>query len=194
MTSRLARWIRDEGHPCQRPQSLVGDDGRSGAGGVGSAVVQLLVRYGVTVIGTASEANHDYLRTLGAIPVSYGDGLVDRIRAVAPTTLTAATLPPVVDLATRGEFTIPIARTFTFEEIPAAQRLSEGGHDRGEERQEDGLSPGCHGGRRSPARLRVGRWGVRQPGLVPQPRCESGGYGRVRHRCLHRAGHGRNRG
>jgi NADPH:quinone reductase-like Zn-dependent oxidoreductase len=36
------------------------------------------------VIGTASEANHDYLRSLGAIPVVYGDGLADRVRAAAP--------------------------------------------------------------------------------------------------------------
>ncbi|MBA3378827.1 MAG: NADP-dependent oxidoreductase, partial [Chloroflexia bacterium] len=49
--------------------------------------MQLLVRYGVTVIGTTSEANHDYLCTLDDT-VSYGDGVVDRIRAVAPTTLT----------------------------------------------------------------------------------------------------------
>ncbi|MEV0643320.1 NADP-dependent oxidoreductase [Streptomyces sp. NPDC050619] len=51
---------------------------------VGSVGVQLAVARGVTVIGTASEANHDYLRSLGAIPVVYGDGLADRVRAVAP--------------------------------------------------------------------------------------------------------------
>ncbi|MFJ1973680.1 NADP-dependent oxidoreductase [Streptomyces sp. NPDC087903] len=51
---------------------------------VGSVGVQLAVARGATVIGTASEANHDYLRSLGAIPVVYGDGLADRVRAVAP--------------------------------------------------------------------------------------------------------------
>ncbi|MDQ2782798.1 MAG: zinc-binding dehydrogenase, partial [Actinomycetota bacterium] len=55
-----------------------------GAGGVGGLVVQLAVRRGARVIATASEANHDYLRGLGAEPVVYGDGLEDRVRALAP--------------------------------------------------------------------------------------------------------------
>jgi NADPH:quinone reductase-like Zn-dependent oxidoreductase len=46
--------------------------------------VQLAVALGATVIGTASPANHEYLRSVGAIPVAYGDGLVERVRAVAP--------------------------------------------------------------------------------------------------------------
>jgi NADPH:quinone reductase-like Zn-dependent oxidoreductase len=54
------------------------------SGVVGSVGVQLAVARGVTVIGTGSEANHDYLRSLGAIPVAYGDGLADRVRAAAP--------------------------------------------------------------------------------------------------------------
>ncbi len=54
------------------------------AGAVGAVAVQLAVAAGVTVVGTASEANHQYLRSLGATPVAYGDGLVDRVRAVAP--------------------------------------------------------------------------------------------------------------
>jgi NADPH:quinone reductase-like Zn-dependent oxidoreductase len=54
------------------------------AGGVGSVGVQLAVALGATVIGTASEANHDYLRSLGAIPIAYGEGLVDRVKEVAP--------------------------------------------------------------------------------------------------------------
>ncbi|MET7365319.1 NADP-dependent oxidoreductase [Streptomyces sp. NPDC005566] len=54
------------------------------AGAVGSAGVQLAASRGATVIGTASPANHDYLRVLGAIPVEYGDGLVERVRSVAP--------------------------------------------------------------------------------------------------------------
>ncbi|GAA3214509.1 hypothetical protein GCM10010468_35350 [Actinocorallia longicatena] len=44
------------------------------AGGVGPAGVQLARAWGATVIGTASEANHDYLRSLGALPVAYGQG------------------------------------------------------------------------------------------------------------------------
>jgi NADPH:quinone reductase-like Zn-dependent oxidoreductase len=54
------------------------------AGGVGSAAVQLARARGARVIGTASEANHDFLRSLGAEPTTYGDGMVDRIRALAP--------------------------------------------------------------------------------------------------------------
>ncbi|MEU4604074.1 NADP-dependent oxidoreductase [Kribbella sp. NPDC023972] len=54
------------------------------AGAVGSIAVQLAKAAGVTVIGTASPANHEYLRSIGAIPVAYGDGLVDRVREVAP--------------------------------------------------------------------------------------------------------------
>jgi len=54
------------------------------AGGVGSIAVQLAVHAGARVVGTASAGNHDYLRSLGAEPVAYGDGLVEAARAVAP--------------------------------------------------------------------------------------------------------------
>jgi NADPH:quinone reductase-like Zn-dependent oxidoreductase len=54
------------------------------AGGVGSVAVQLAGITGARVIGTASEHNHDYLRGLGAEPLVYGDGLADRVRALAP--------------------------------------------------------------------------------------------------------------
>jgi NADPH:quinone reductase-like Zn-dependent oxidoreductase len=54
------------------------------AGGVGSFAVQIAVAQGARVIGTASEKNHDYLRGLGAIPVTYGEGLVERVREIAP--------------------------------------------------------------------------------------------------------------
>jgi NADPH:quinone reductase-like Zn-dependent oxidoreductase len=50
------------------------------AGGVGSLAVQLAKRAGATVIGLASEHNHEWLREHGIIPVSYGDGVGDRIR------------------------------------------------------------------------------------------------------------------
>jgi NADPH:quinone reductase-like Zn-dependent oxidoreductase len=54
------------------------------AGGVGSFAVQLLKVRGAEVIGIASEANHEWLRSVGVTPVAYGDGLADRIRALAP--------------------------------------------------------------------------------------------------------------
>jgi NADPH:quinone reductase-like Zn-dependent oxidoreductase len=54
------------------------------AGGVGSMAVQIASILGARVIGTASEANHDYLRSLGAEPVTYGDSLAERVRELAP--------------------------------------------------------------------------------------------------------------
>ncbi|CAM5640655.1 NADPH:quinone reductase [Streptomyces spiroverticillatus] len=55
------------------------------AGAVGSLAVQLAAAAGVTVVGTASEANHAYVRELGASAVvTYGEGLAARVREVAP--------------------------------------------------------------------------------------------------------------
>ena len=54
------------------------------AGGVGAFAVQIAKAQGARVIGTASEPNHEFLRGLGAEPVTYGDGLADRVRAIAP--------------------------------------------------------------------------------------------------------------
>jgi NADPH:quinone reductase-like Zn-dependent oxidoreductase len=55
------------------------------AGGVGSIAVQLLSRAGATVLGIAGSANDEWLREHGAVPVNYGDGLADRLRAASPT-------------------------------------------------------------------------------------------------------------
>ncbi|GAA1841085.1 NADP-dependent oxidoreductase [Pseudonocardia ailaonensis] len=52
------------------------------AGGVGAVAVQLAIARGATVIGTASESNHDFLRSLGAEPTTYGPGLPGRVRAL----------------------------------------------------------------------------------------------------------------
>lgn len=60
------------------------------AGGVGSLTVQLARLRGSRVLATASPANHDYLRSLGAEPVAYGPGLVERVRAVATDGVDAA--------------------------------------------------------------------------------------------------------
>jgi NADPH:quinone reductase-like Zn-dependent oxidoreductase len=54
-----------------------------GAGGVGAATVQMAIARGAKVIASASEANHDYLREIGATPVLYGQGLSERVRAAA---------------------------------------------------------------------------------------------------------------
>ena len=67
------------------------------AGAVGGMAVQLAVARGLTVIGTASPDNQDYLAELGAIPTTYGPGLVDRVRALAPQGVDA-----VYDVAGKG--------------------------------------------------------------------------------------------
>lgn len=75
------------------------------AGGVGSVAVQIARHLGVTVIGTAGEHNHAYLRSLGAEPVTYGEGFAERARAVAVKGVDAAfdaagkgSLPALVEL------------------------------------------------------------------------------------------------
>jgi len=64
-----------------KPGDTVFVDG--GAGGVGAAAVQMAVVGGARVIASSSEANHDYLREIGATPVLYGEGVVDRVRDAA---------------------------------------------------------------------------------------------------------------
>jgi NADPH:quinone reductase-like Zn-dependent oxidoreductase len=60
------------------------------SGGVGLMAVQLAVADGARVIGTAGPSSHAYLRRLGAEPVVYGDGVLERIRALAPDGVDAA--------------------------------------------------------------------------------------------------------
>ena len=60
------------------------------AGGVGSIAVQLAHHLGARVIGTASESNHAFVRNLGGEPVTYGEGLAERVRALAPDGVDAA--------------------------------------------------------------------------------------------------------
>src|SRR5580658_3356793 len=85
------------------------------SGSVGSAAVQLAVVRGVRVIGTASPANHDYLRSLGAEPVAYGEGFVERVRALAPYGVDVAldvagsgVLPELIELAGGREHVVTI--------------------------------------------------------------------------------------
>ena len=54
------------------------------AGGVGRVLTQLLAHRGARVLGIASKANAGWLSAHGAVPVEYGDGLADRLRAQAP--------------------------------------------------------------------------------------------------------------
>lgn len=145
------------------------------AGGVGSLGVQIAKARGARVLGTASPRNHDYLRELGAEPLDYGAGLIDRVRELAPDGVqavadfvggqlgtTRAVLAPngrhasiadnsvaehgghviwvrpdgtqtqrLADLAAKGDLTVPVAATFSLEEVADAFAASRTGHTRG---------------------------------------------------------------
>jgi NADPH:quinone reductase-like Zn-dependent oxidoreductase len=86
------------------------------AGSVGIAAVQLARERGARVIGTASPANHDYLQSFGAEPATYGDGLVQRVRELAPDGVDRAldaagggALPALVELAGGPDHVVTIA-------------------------------------------------------------------------------------
>ncbi|MGH8838309.1 MAG: zinc-binding dehydrogenase [Jiangellaceae bacterium] len=86
------------------------------AGGVGTVAVQFARARGATVIGTASPANHDFLRSLGATPAMYGAGLVQRVRALAPAGVDFAldvagrgALPELIELTGSAERLLTIA-------------------------------------------------------------------------------------
>lgn len=86
------------------------------SGSVGSAAVQLAIERGARVIGTGSPGTHDALRSLGAEPISYGEGMPDRVRAIAPSGADFAldvagsgVLPELVELAGTPERVITVA-------------------------------------------------------------------------------------
>lgn len=55
-----------------------------GSGGVGSVLIQLAREKNIDVVATSSEANQDYIRSLGTRPVVYGPGLAERLQKVRP--------------------------------------------------------------------------------------------------------------
>ena len=61
------------------------------AGGVGVFAVQLARLAGARAIGTASETTFGFLQQMGVEPVAYGTGLADRVLALAPKGVSAAT-------------------------------------------------------------------------------------------------------
>jgi NADPH:quinone reductase-like Zn-dependent oxidoreductase len=86
------------------------------SGGIGSAAVQLAVARGARVIGAASAANHNYLSLLGAEPVTYGEGMAERVRALAPGGVDVAldvagngVLPQLTDLAGGAQNVLTLA-------------------------------------------------------------------------------------
>jgi NADPH:quinone reductase-like Zn-dependent oxidoreductase len=94
-------------------------------GGVGVFAVQLARLAGARVIGTGSAASAGFLRDLGADPVAYGDGLADRVRALAPSGVTAAIdLHGTEALHAARELGVPDSRSCTIaakvDGVPAA--------------------------------------------------------------------------
>lgn len=94
------------------------------AGGVGTFAVQLAVARGARVIGTASERNHEQLRSFGVEPVTYGEGLVDRVRAISPTESTRFSTPPVA-VKSRTRSNSPAVRHASSHSWPSAPRTPE---------------------------------------------------------------------
>lgn len=85
-------------------------------GGIGSVVVQLAAARGARVIGAASAANQNQLRLLGAEPVVYGEGMVERIRAIVPDGVDAALdvvgngiLGELIDIAGGADHVVTLA-------------------------------------------------------------------------------------
>jgi NADPH:quinone reductase-like Zn-dependent oxidoreductase len=104
-----------------------------GAGGVGSVAVQLAVAADARVIASASQANHDYLREIGATPVLYGEGLVNRIRAVPgagiDAVLDTAGKTPIEDLVALVPNPAQVVSIANFDAAQAGARVTTGGPD-----------------------------------------------------------------
>ena len=104
-----------------KPDDVVAISGA--AGGVGSLAVQLARRTGARVIGIASDESAPFLRSVGIEPVAYGDGLADRLRAIAPKGLDA-----FIDLFGDGYVDLAVtlgvapARINTIIDFPAVQK------------------------------------------------------------------------
>jgi NADPH:quinone reductase-like Zn-dependent oxidoreductase len=84
------------------------------AGGVGAAAVQLARVRGARVIGTASEPNHEFLRSLGAEPTTYGEGMVERVRELGGADLAFDTagfgaLPDLIEITGSADNVVTIA-------------------------------------------------------------------------------------
>lgn len=102
----------------------------SASGGVGWLVSQLARLRGARVIGTASERNHDQLRSLGVEPVTYGDGLAERVRVLAPDGIDAAIDTVGTDEAVEVSLALlgDPARLVTIANAQFATVVAAGGH------------------------------------------------------------------
>ena len=104
-----------------------------GAGGVGAVTVQMALTRGARVIASASEANHEYLREIGATPVLYGQGLAERVRAAAGGPVDAvfdvAGKTPVEDLISLASEPSQVLSVANFAASKAGARVTGGGAD-----------------------------------------------------------------
>jgi NADPH:quinone reductase-like Zn-dependent oxidoreductase len=104
-----------------------------GAGGVGAATVQMALARGANVIASSSEANHDYLREIGATPVRYGQGLAERVRAAAGGPVDAvfdvAGKTPVEELISLAPEPSQVVSIANFAAGQAGARVTGGGAD-----------------------------------------------------------------
>jgi len=104
-----------------------------GAGGVGAIAVQMAGARGATVIASSSEANHDYLRELGAVPVRYGEGVVDRVQEAAGGPVDAvfdiAGKTPVEDLVSLAPEPSQVVSIANFAAGAAGARVTSGRED-----------------------------------------------------------------
>ena len=104
-----------------------------GAGGVGAVAVQMAVARGARVIASAGEANQDYLREIGAVPVLYGEGVAGRVRAAAGGRVDAvfdvAGKTPVQELTSVVSEPSQVLSIANFAAGQAGARVSGGGAD-----------------------------------------------------------------
>jgi NADPH:quinone reductase-like Zn-dependent oxidoreductase len=104
-----------------------------GAGGVGAVAVQLALARGAKVVASASQANHDYLREIGAIPVLYGQGVAERVRAAAGGPVDAvfdvAGKTPVQELISLVPEPSQVLSIANFTAAQAGARVTGGGAD-----------------------------------------------------------------
>jgi NADPH:quinone reductase-like Zn-dependent oxidoreductase len=104
-----------------------------GAGGVGAVVTQFAIARGATVIASASQSNQDYLREIGAIPVLYGAGLTDRVRAVPvdriDAVLDVAGKTPIEDLIALAPEPAQVVSIANFNAGEAGARVTGGSAD-----------------------------------------------------------------
>jgi len=102
-----------------------------GSGGVGAVAVQIAVARGATVVATASAANQDYLREIGAIGILYGAGLAERVSGTGVGPLDgvfdAAGQTPITDLTALVDDPAQVVSIANFSAAESGARLTTGG-------------------------------------------------------------------